>query len=63
MEEVITRLKTERDAAQAELDAIIEKYSDGGFYSKEDSSNEDYLEGKVQWLDYAIHLIEGEDNA
>ena len=63
MEEVITRLKTERDAAQKELDAIIEKYSGGGFYSKEDSSNEDYLEGKVQWLDYAIYLIEGGDNA
>ena len=63
MEEVITRLKTERDAAQAELDGIIEKYSDGGFYSKEDSSAEDYWEGKVVGLDCALQLIEGEDNA
>lgn len=63
MEEVTTRLKEERDAAQLELDAIMEKYSGGGFYSKGDSSNEDYLESKVQWLDYAIHLIEGGDSA
>ena len=63
MEELITKLKTEREAAQVELDAIIEKYSGGGFYSSEDSSNEDYLEGKVQGLDYAINTIEGEDNA
>ena len=63
MEEVITKLKTERDAAQVELDAILDKYSGGGFYNKEDASNEDYLESKVHWLDYAIHLIEGGDNA
>lgn len=63
LEKVVTKLKTERDAAQVELDAIYEKYSGGGFYSKEDSSNEDYLESKVQWLDYAIYLMEGEDNA
>lgn len=63
MEEVITKLKMERDAAQAGLEAIIEKYSDGGFYSKDDSSYEDYLEGKVQGLDYALHTIEGGNNA
>ena len=57
MEAVIGRLEEERDSAQVELDAIYEKYSGGGFYSKEDSSNEDYLESKVQWLDYAIYLI------
>ena len=63
MEEVITRLKTERDAARRQLEMILEKYSDGGFYSKEDSSAEDYWEGKIVGLDYAIQLIEGEDNA
>lgn len=62
MEEVIEKLKTERDAAQVELDAIVEKYSGGGFYSNDDSSNEDYWEGKVVGLDYAIQLIEGGSN-
>lgn len=57
MEAVISRLEEERDSAQVELDAIYEKYSGGGFYNKEDASNEDYLESKVQWLDYAIYLI------
>ena len=63
MEEVITRLKTERDAARRQLEMILEKYSDGGFYSKEDSSAEDYWEGKVVGLDCALQLIEGEENA
>lgn len=63
MEEVIEKLKTERDAAQRQLDLILEKYSDGRMYSNEDSSAEDYWEGKVAGLDYAIQLIEGEDNA
>ena len=63
LEEVITRLKTERDAARRQLEMILEKYSDGGFYSKEDSSAEDYWEGKVVGLDCALQLIEGEDNA
>ena len=63
LEEVIDKLKWERYAAQRQLEMILEKYSDGGFYSKEDSSAEDYWEGKIVGLDYAIQLIEGEDNA
>lgn len=57
MEEVIKRLEDDRDEAQRELDAIVEKYSDGGFYSKDDASMEDYLDGKIQAIEYALHII------
>lgn len=63
MEEVIKRLEIDLDEAQRELDAITEKYSGGGFYSSEDSSMEDYLEGKIHAIEYALHTIKEVSNA
>jgi len=57
IEEALAHLNKERDLSQISLDTIIAKYSGGGFYSKEDSSDEDYLEGKVTGLELAIWTL------
>jgi hypothetical protein len=62
LEEIIARLTAERDDAQRELNELDDKYHDGGMYSTDDASMEDYLDAKVQWLTYAIWLAEREMN-
>lgn len=59
---VLERLRSARIDDQAEYDEICNKYANGGMYSLDDSSAEDYLEGKITAYDHAIQLLEGIHN-
>lgn len=57
--EVINTLRLAIAEADKDYQAIVDKYSDGGFYSSDDSSEQDYLEGKIAGLETALALLEG----
>ena len=46
---------------QEALEEIHAKYEDGGFYSNEDSSYQDYYEGQICAYEHAIAVLGGED--
>ena len=54
---VLAELKLAREQAQSELDTILNRYSGGGMYSSDDSSAEDYVEGKLVAYDHAIDAL------
>ena len=45
---------------QEALEEIHAKYEDGGFYSNEDSSYQDYYEGQICAYEHAIAVLGGE---
>ena len=40
-----------------EHNALLDKYSNGDFYSTEDAYTEEYQQGKLTGLEYALQLI------
>jgi len=57
IDSVLAELRQARDQTQSELDTILTRYSGGGVYSSDDSSDEDYLEGKLVGYDHAIDAL------
>ena len=62
IDSVLAELRQAREQAQSELDTILNRYSGGGMYSSDDSSAEDYLEGKLVGYDHAIDVMTGVPN-
>jgi len=60
--EIAKRLQTELAKTVSEYRIIEARYSGGDSYSSDDSSMEDYLDGKIAGLEYAIYLVERENN-
>ena len=58
LEKAIFDLKAARSLDEEHGSNIFAKYANGEFYSIEDRSDEDYLEGKIAAYDHAIELLE-----
>lgn len=54
------RLTEALENVQEALEEIHAKYEDGGFYSTEDSSYQDYYEGQICAYEHAIAVLRGE---
>lgn len=54
------RLTEALENVQEALEEIHAKYEDGGFYSTEDSSYQDYYEGQICAYEHAIAVLGGE---
>jgi len=54
------RLTEALENVQEALEEIHAKYEDGGFYSTEDSSYQDFYEGQICAYEHAIAVLGGE---
>lgn len=54
------RLTEALENVQEALEEIHAKYEDGGFYSTEDSSYQDFYEGQICAYEHAIAVLRGE---
>ena len=63
IDSVLAELRQAREEAQIEIDTLLDRYSGGGMYSSDDSSAEDYLEGKLTAYDHAIDALTRKDTA
>lgn len=61
IEKMRDRLALALQHTQEALDAIHAKYENGGFYSNEDSSYQDFYEGQICAYEHAIAVLGGED--
>lgn len=59
VQDAVNTLRLAIADANNDYQAIVDKYFDGGFYSSDDSSEQDYLEGKIAGLEIALALLEG----
>lgn len=57
--EVIQKLVLAQADDQKALDRLMARYENGGMYSMDDSSEQDYLEGKIAGLEHALILLKG----
>lgn len=55
------RLLVALEETKKALHEIDSKYENGGFYSNEDSSYQDYYEGQICAYEHAIAVLEGEE--
>lgn len=58
LKQAISDLKAARSLDEEHRSKIFAKYANGEFYSIDDRSDEDYLEGKTTAYDHAIDLLE-----
>lgn len=60
IEKMRERLTQALEETKKALEDIHAKYEDGGFYSNDDSSYQDYYEGQICAYEHAIAVLEGE---
>lgn len=54
---IIDTLMCEIADLTQEYETLVDKYSNGDFYSTEDAYTEEYQQGKLAGLEYALQLI------